>query len=297
MRREARRRAVAASLAAAAAGLALHGVLALAGPPKDDAPAPPVPDFAFFARRVAPWLESTCASCHRSGAGGFRLSASVPGDAGTAGRAADFQAVVRYLDRDAPWRSRLILKVVEEARGGLPHAGGALLSPDDELFDDLLDFASGATLSNLPPEPEPGRDRRVKPGEEVVLDGSLSYDRDEDKLKFRWELFVRPPGSRAVIADGRQPVVKFTPDAGGTYVARLRVFDGKVWSAAKPVVLEALDRVGPRAPDAVLASGLEKADPEALRLVRSVYGDLLGRPPTPPEALAQAEKSPREMKA
>ena len=53
----------------------------------------------------------------------------------------------------------------------------------------------------------------------------------------------------------------------------------------------------PEAPDAVKPSGLDKADPVALRVARSVFGDLLGRPPTPPEALAAAGKSPADIGA
>jgi hypothetical protein len=282
------------AVVAAALAVAALGAPARAG---DDLPPPPPPDLGFYATRVAPWVDATCASCHRTGGGGFRLGTPAEGEAKGARRAREMAAVARFLDREAPWRSRLVRKVLPEDKDGLPHAGGVLLSPDDEAYDDLLDFASGATTSNLPPEPEPGRDRRAKPGQEVVLDGSLSYDRDEDRLRFRWELFVRPPGSAAGLVADREPIARLVPDVGGTYVVRLRVSDGKVWSAPRPVVLEALDRVGPEAPDPVAASGLEAVSAADLRRVRAVHGAVLGRPPTPPETLAAATKDASTLAA
>ncbi len=249
----------------------------------------PEPDAGFYVQRIAPWLEATCVPCHRGGgAGSFVLSPVVAGEPDAARRARDLRGVRRLIDPEAPWDSRLLRKVLPEDRGGLPHAGGARLTPDDPIHDDLLDFASGATLRNLPPEPEPGRDRRARAGEPVELDGSLSFDRDEDPVRHRWELFARPPGSRASIADPDAAKTTLTPDVAGTYVVRLRVFDGKAWSPARPVVLECLDLAGPVAPDPLAPSGLAGLDPAVLARVRALYGDVLGRPPTPPEARAAA---------
>jgi len=288
----ARRLAIAWGAAVAAVLAATLSTRALA---KDPETAVASPSLAFYARRIAPWVDATCAPCHAAGAGGLRFGAVAAGPAEAGRREAEFKAVVRFLDREAPWRSRLILKAIPEEQGGLPHGGGALLRTSDDAYDDLLDFASGATLDNLPPEPEPGADRRIRPGEAVVLDGTASYDRDDDPVSHRWELVARPPGSRAALVGDRDPKATFVADVPGTYVARLRVFDGKVWSPARPVVLEALDRAGPTAPDPVASSGLERLDPSALRLARSVYGDLLGRPPTPPEALACAGRSAPDL--
>ena len=290
-------RAVAATwvVAAGLGGLAGLGSSRPAGAaPKEPPIAPPPPDLGFYVARVAPFLREHCASCHASGAGGLRILAASPKPDATAVEA-EFRALRRLVDPEAPWRSRLVRKAVAEEEGGLPHGGGALLSPRDDAYDDLLDFASGATTTNFPPEPEPGKDRRVKPGETVRLDGSLSYDRDGDRLQFLWDLRTRPAGSRATISGPREKTATLVPDAGGTYVARLRVHDGKVWSAARPVVLEALDRVGPVEPDAVAASGLERVDPAALAVARSVYADVLGRPPTPPEAIAAAGRAAPEL--
>lgn len=256
---------------------------------KDGPVRAPEPDLGFYVQRIAPWLEATCAPCHRGqGAGSFVLAPVGDREKDTARRARDLQGLRRLLDPEAPWDSRLLRKVLPEDRGGLPHAGGARLSPDDAIHDDLLDFVSGATLRNLPPEPEPGKDRRVRAGDAVELDGSLSFDRDDDPVRHRWELFARPPGSRAAIVDPDAARTTVTPDVAGTYVVRLRVFDGKAWSPARPVVLECLELAGPVAPDPLAPSGLAALPPAALSRVRALYGDVLGRPPTPPESVAAA---------
>lgn len=286
-----------AAVSLAAVGLAIwvQAWTATSSFAKDPPTSAPPPSFGFWLRRVAPWMDENCAACHRaSGAGTLRLLAPPLGPAGEkdlARREAEFGSVVRSLDREAPWRSRLLLKVLPEEGGGLPHVGGPFLREADDFYDELLDFASGATLENLPPEPEPGKDRRVKPGERVELDGSPSYDRDDDPVSFLWQLAVKPAGSQSTLQGERDPKSSFVPDMGGTYVAKLRVFDGKVWSAARTVVLEALERVGPETPDPVAPSGLEAVDPATLKRLRAVYGDVLGRPPTPPESIASATKS------
>jgi len=276
--------------AAAAAGLVVAGWCG-AVRAKDGPIAAPPPDLAFFAAKVAPLLREKCGACHDKGAGGLVL-----GEANGAKDASDatvraFRAVRAFLDAEAPWNSRLLRKALGEEGGGLPHAGGGLVSSSDDAYDDLLDFAAGATLKNLPPEPEPGKDRRIPLLEAVELDGSLSYDRDDDPLVWRWALSARPPASKAAIFDESASKASIKADVPGTYVVTLRVFDGKVWSAARPVVLECLDRTGPSTPDAVTSSGLADVPPDVLRRVRAVYGDVLARPPTPPEVLSARDRA------
>src|SRR5262245_16310901 len=145
------RAALARASAAAVAWLLVVGASRAAAEPKIEAPQP---SFGFYLRRVAPWTDANCASCHRSGgAGTLRLHAPVVPEDGPADlkrRELEFLSVRRLIDPEAPWKSRLLLKVIGEESGGLPHAGGAFLRTDDDVYDDLLDFASGATLANLP---------------------------------------------------------------------------------------------------------------------------------------------------
>jgi hypothetical protein len=255
----------------------------------DVPPAPPPPDVRFYGVRVAPFLEARCSSCHRSGSTRWSLSAPLPGEPAERRRRRDFEALGPVVDRGAPARSLLLRKILPERDGGLPHAGGAFLTPDDEEHDDLLDFVCGATLENLPPIAVPGKDRRVRIGSEEVLDAVDSYDRDDDPLGFRWDLASRPPGSRASLEDARTPRARLTPDVGGAYVVHLRVTDGKAWSPPHAVVLEAAD-VLTTGTDPLEPSGLEAIAPEALRRVRLLHFQALGRGPTPAEARARASK-------
>jgi hypothetical protein len=276
------------------------GITALAGfgaaVAKDAPIAAPAPDLAFFAKKIAPFLEEKCVSCHGAGAGQLALRNPAKKTTDASGLTIEaFNASKRFLDAEAPWNSRLIRKVIAEEEGGLPHGGGALIHPSDDIYDDLLDFAAGATATNLPPEPEPGKDRRIPLGDAVELDGSLSYDRDDDKLTFRWTLKARPPGSKAVLTGASDPKASMKADLPGTYVVTLRVFDGKLWSGAKPVVLECLERTGPSVPDAVAASGLAELAPAVLQRVRAVYGDVLARPPTPPETLSSKDRPTTDL--
>lgn len=280
------------AIAGAALALLAGAVLAPRARGKDVPVAVPPPDLRFFALRIEPWLRDACGGCHVAGAGALALGDGRPDARGRSGAARAFAAVRPFLDPEAPWASRLVLKALGEEGGGLPHGGGSLLRTSDDAYDDLLDFAAGATTTNLPPEPEPGADRRIPLGDAVVLDGSKSYDRDDDRLVFRWALRARPPGSRAALVGETEPVARVAADVPGTYVVTLRVFDGKAWSAARPVVLECLERTGPVAPDPVASSGLERVAPDVLARVRAVYGDVLARPPTPPEVLSVADRTP-----
>lgn len=265
-----------------------------AGPPSKELPPPPAPDRGFYVHHVAPWIDAHCARCHRAeGAGAFLLAADAPGQSEQARREADFDRVRPFVNREAPWESRLLRKVLDPACGGDPHVGGAFLRDDGEEavteHDVLLDFCSGATLRNLPPEVFLGKDQRARPGDTVVVEGVDSFDRDrKDELSFHWDLYAVPPGSRTALDDIRGSRVTFVPDQGGTYLLRLRVSDGKVWSAARAVAVEVFHQVVKEAQAPGGMSGLAAAEPAALKRTRRLYFDLLGRSPTPAEALGDA---------
>jgi hypothetical protein len=290
------------ALACALAAGAVSSVLA--GPPKSELPEPPAPDRAFYVERIAPWVEEHCARCHRgAGAGTFALTsleeASERGFDEAARRARDFERVKPFVTREAPWESPLLMKVLDPAFGGDPHVGGPFLEEDEPEYDALLDFCSGATPTNLPPEVYLGAEIRSKPGEPVIVDGSGSYDRDrKDLLVYRWDVAAAPPGSKVALSDVRAPRVEFTPDVGGTYLLRLRVSDGKVWSAPRIAAVEAFQSTqaaAAREPGAI--SGLEQVTNENLVRVRRLYLDVLGRAPTPAEALEDALRPVEDLVA
>lgn len=274
-----------------------------AAPPRKELPPPPAPDRAFYVERVAPWVEQHCDRCHRvEGGGSFLLAPRRPGEDDARRREEDFARVLPFVNREAPWESPLLRKVLALDCGGDPHVGGEFLRDDGAAaetdWDVLLDFCSGATRANLPPEVFLGPEIRTQPGETVVVDGQDSFDRDRgDTLRFHWDLAAVPPGSRVALDDVRGSRVTFVPDQGGTYLVRLRVSDGKVWSAARTVAVEVHQHVSEaRRPPGSL-SGLQAADPAALRRVRRLYFDVLARSPTPDEALADAFAEPGELAA
>jgi hypothetical protein len=287
------RRSALAALAILGVGvLGTWGAAVCAGPRDLFLPPPPGPDRDFYLQRLAPWIDEQCATCHRgAGAGGLVLAPDGPGVDVAARRRADFERLRPFVNPQAPRASRLFLKLVGPAEGGEPHVGGVFVHPDGARYDTLLDFVSGATPANLPPEVWFEKDEiRAQPGHEIVIDGRGSYDRDRDDmdhLAFWWELVARPAGSRVLLQDRRASRLVVTPDTGGTYVFRLRVGDGKVWCAPRAVTVEcfAAVPVAARKPGGI--SGLDKAEPRALRHLRRLYLDVLGRPPTPAEALAE----------
>jgi len=263
-------------------------------------PPPPPPDRDFYVARVAPWIEANCATCHRRpGAGAFRLPDLVEGLSRERARRADFEAVRVFADSQAPWDSRIVLKVLAPGDGGDPHVGGAFLRAETDEHDTLLDFVSGATLTNLPPEVWFEKSEvRAKPKQEVIIDGRGSFDRDRDDMEhlaYWWELYSRPAESRVSVRDRRASRLVFEPDTGGSYVFRLRVGDGKVWSAPRAVTVEVFDRVKIVRTKPGGISGLEDLEPDQLQRLRRIYLDVLGRPPTPSEALAEGRRSIKSL--
>ncbi len=259
-------------------------------------PAPPRPDYPFYERHLASWIEASCVECHRLGGGALRLGEGP--DAATT-RRLDFERLRAFVNPEAPWESRLYLKLLEPADGGDPHLGGAFLRRDDELHDTVLDFVSGATLDNLAPEVWfEHAEVRTRPGEAIFLDGRGAFDRDRsdmEGLAFRWALIARPAESRALVSDLRASRVEFVPDTGGTYVVSLRVSDGKVWSAPRALTIEVFQHNAVKAAEPGGISGLDRVDEAALRRLRRVYLDVLGRPPTVSEVLAEEKSGVRGL--
>ncbi len=282
-------------------GAALLLAPAVLAKPRDKfLPPPPAPDRDFYVKKVAPFIEAHCIECHRGeGAGAFRLPDDDPGLSLERSRRADFERVRAFINRNVPWESRLLLKVMEPGEGGDPHVGGAFVKVETDEHDLLLDFVSGATLTNLPPEVWFEKSEvRAKPKQEVIIDGRGSFDRDRDdmeNLAYWWELYSRPAESRVSVQDRRASRLTFSPDTGGSYVFRLRVSDGKVWSAPRAVTVEVFDRVRVVRTKPGGISGLDKLEEDQLRRLRRVYLDVLGRSPTPSEALAEGRRSIKSL--
>lgn len=119
----------------------------------------------------------------------------------------------------------------------------------DGRTDSATDTVIVTTLpGNSAPVANAGSDRDAIVGSTVVLDASLSSDIDGDLLMYAWTLESQPAGSNAAIANAAEVQATFVPDVTGTYVARVRVEDGRGGSSSDSVEIRTVQ--GNRAPTA-----------------------------------------------
>ncbi len=84
---------------------------------------------------------------------------------------------------------------------------------------------------NRAPEADARPDQTiVGAGKIVTLDGSFSYDPDEDPITYQWSFESMPPGSTVVFSDPTVVNPSFTPDILGDYIIKLTVSDGSLMS-------------------------------------------------------------------
>ncbi|MFT6953822.1 MAG: PKD repeat protein [Glaciecola sp.] len=93
--------------------------------------------------------------------------------------------------------------------------------------EDALSDSSTVEISseNLAPQALVGSNQLVLVGALVQLDGSSSFDPDEDMLEFDWTISSVPSGSNATINDASSAIANFVPDLEGLYVLNLAVSD------------------------------------------------------------------------
>lgn len=116
---------------------------------------------------------------------------------------------------------------------------------------------------NLPPVADAGASRQVKVGEQVVLDGSKSYDPEGQQITPSWSFLSRPAGSASQLTGAATLQPFFVPDQGGDYKIRLDITDPQGASASALVTITASSN---RPPVAVIApvSGDLKAPTETV---------------------------------
>ncbi len=81
--------------------------------------------------------------------------------------------------------------------------------------------------NNHPPVAFAGPNQNVLTGSIVTLDGSGSYDPDNDSLTYSWALTQVPNGSTAILSNPTALRPTFIPNVSGVYVARLIVSETK----------------------------------------------------------------------
>jgi hypothetical protein len=91
------------------------------------------------------------------------------------------------------------------------------------------------------PTASAGADLEAMQGDTVTLDGSESYDPEDDPLSYNWSFASRPTGSSAMFSGATSSSPSFTADAPGDFVASLIVSDGNADSTADTVTISVTD--------------------------------------------------------
>jgi hypothetical protein len=94
---------------------------------------------------------------------------------------------------------------------------------------------------NQPPTANAGEDQRVRVGQQVVLDGSGSFDPEGDTLIFNWRQIKGPLVS---LNNPTSQNPSFIPEEVGIYEFELVVTDGKLESSPDVVVIEVVSEEG-----------------------------------------------------
>lgn len=93
------------------------------------------------------------------------------------------------------------------------------------------DSTPSPSPANNTPVAFAGPDQNVIVNSLVTLDGSGSYDEDNDPLTYSWAFTQVPSGNTAILTNATAVRPIFVPNVGGNYVARLIVNDGKTEGA------------------------------------------------------------------
>lgn len=97
------------------------------------------------------------------------------------------------------------------------------------------------TTSNSAPVANAGSDQTVINATTVTLDGSGSYDNNQDNLLFNWNFVSKPNGSSVTLSDTTSPNPNFVPDINGTYTIQLIVNDSITDSTVDTVIINSIN--------------------------------------------------------
>jgi predicted CxxxxCH...CXXCH cytochrome family protein len=94
-----------------------------------------------------------------------------------------------------------------------------------------------AANANSTPVANGGLDLTANTGDTVQLNGSASYDPDNDPLTYTWTLTAQPTGSSATLIDANTVAPSFVADVTGSYVISLVVNDNTLNSVPDSVMV------------------------------------------------------------
>ncbi|MCX8044220.1 MAG: hypothetical protein N3B18_08855 [Desulfobacterota bacterium] len=92
-------------------------------------------------------------------------------------------------------------------------------------FAESLPVTALIEVNNTPPVAYAGEDTSTYLGDPIMLDGSTSFDPDNDHLRFAWEIRTKPTASIALINNADSATATFSPDLPGQYEFVLTVSD------------------------------------------------------------------------
>ena len=144
------------------------------------------------------------------------------------------------------WREFTVPDDVTEVRVRLVRDGRGVRFIQLGYIDDVavtpVDEFS-VEVPNQLPIADAGADINAFTGEILELNGSSSFDPDNDPLNFSWSLVSRPEGSSVTITDSQTVVSQIVPDIEGLYIAQLIVNDGHSLSDPDLVTLTVVSTV------------------------------------------------------
>ncbi|WP_414828190.1 PKD domain-containing protein [Alteromonas sp. H39] len=136
----------------------------------------------------------------------YSWTLTVPADSATV--LANANNMFASFTPDIPGTYSATLTVTDE--GGLTDSDTVEITADNE---------------NLPPVAAPSANQTGKVGDVITIDGSASYDPEDEALDYLWSLSP-PDGSTVVLDDNASASTTFTPDVEGEYLVTLVVNDG-----------------------------------------------------------------------
>ncbi len=116
----------------------------------------------------------------------------------------------------------------------------AQLTVNDGVLNSVPDTVTIGT-ANTPPVADAGPDQSAKVGDTVYLDGTASFDADNNALSYSWTIASQPSGSTASLMAAVSSKPSIQLDRAGVYVIQLVVNDGKAPSVPDEMVITTLN--------------------------------------------------------
>jgi hypothetical protein len=114
--------------------------------------------------------------------------------------------------------------------------------PDTPQGEQVNTEGCSTSQLNQPPIADAGFDITVITGEPVIMNGSESFDPEDEMITFFWTFVSVPAGSSltdSALSDVTSAKPKFTPDIDGNYTLKLIVNDGEFDSIPDEIIITA----------------------------------------------------------